>query len=1147
MQNKAPVILAIDDNQDNLVVLKVLLSETFPKAILYTATSGKKGIELCNTSNPDVILLDIAMPGMDGYEVCSFIKSDVQLRHIPVVMLTATVSNAKSRIMAMEAGADAFLAKPIDESELTAQIRAMLRIKELEDQKITEKERLEIMVQARTMELEQELNERKKAEKELQLVVDKLNKSRGSELSLLNDLRSEVLVRKTAEEKVLSHLVDQRIISEFSRALVQIKSRDEIYEYIGRRIFEVAGDAYVLVVKSNPENQTISINKTFGTGNIISQIKKLTGFDVLKLNVSLTNLSEEENKLYRSKELIQLKENAVYTLSARTVDPVVGKTIEKLAGIKDVYCIGFSYQELLYGGVAILCREKCDFVQHKLVENLVNLASVAFQRLYAEEQLRKEHDNLNAILNSAPVGMLVIDENKQIVMANPAASLMFKTHIRQIENRFCGDFLGCSHRHETEAGCGHSPHCPACNIQTAIEEALVHQLKVYNQEHEITRPIESKASNMWVNFSIEPLELDGRKHVILSLSDITPRKLAEEEKRKTENHYKSLIEHAPDGIVLVSIEGDYKFISKTALKIFGYQSDDIPNARPNESTHPDDLPRVYAVLEELLQDPSKVPTLEYRFQKKDGSWRWIQSTFSNLLYDPAVEAIVINFRDITERVEAEEAMKISETKYRELFQSNKDGISIFYINEFNLPTTFVEVNNAACEMLGYTREEFLEFAPTDLEVGTDAQNLMQRETDIKTKGFAGSESKIKHKNGHLIDIELLIVPVNYNNRFALMNIVRDISERKRAAYALQEKEEQLSTLINTTDDIVCFKDGEGRWLRANKAILDAFGITNVNYFNKNDDELAQLTSTLYNNAFLNCVDSNEIAWRHKTTVKVDEIIPSPDGSKRIFEVAKTPVFHPDGSRKGLVVFGRDITKRKQDEEALKLSEQMYRLMADNVSDVIWTMDNDFRYTFISPSIFQLRGLTQAEALQESYMDSMTADSLILVQQSISSGMELEAQGKKILPSVVEIQQKHKDGKLIWVEIVTQIMYDTQGKRSGVIGVSRDITRRKETEAELNESRQQLMDIIDFLPDATFVIDNDKKVIAWNKAIEEMTGVSKRDMIGQGNHAYTIPFYGKRQRQLLDLIDDPNPEIESRYTNFYRKDNSSLISLIYNWQ
>ena len=87
---------------------------------------------------------------------------------------------------------------------------------------------------------------------------------------------------------------------------------------------------------------------------------------------------------------------------------------------------------------------------------------------------------------------------------------------------------------------------------------------------------------------------------------------------------------------------------------------------------------------------------------------------------------------------------------------------------------------------------------------------------------------------------------------------------------------------------------------------------------------------------------------------------------------------------------------------------------------------------------------------------------------------------------------------------------------------------RQAEEALRDSESKLAAIIEFLPDATFVIDLDGKVVAWNRAMEEMTGVSKEEMIGQGDHAYTVPFYGERRRHLLDLIDLDDGDIASKY-------------------
>jgi len=160
-------ILAIDDKTDNLITLQALLGEIFPEARFFGATGGLQGLEISRREDPDVILLDILMPGLDGYTVCEILKQDPVMRDIPVLFVTALKEDRDRRIRALEAGGDAFLTKPIDETELKAQMKAMLRIRQGNLLNRNENQRLSALVEERTAALRHELSERKKAEQEI--------------------------------------------------------------------------------------------------------------------------------------------------------------------------------------------------------------------------------------------------------------------------------------------------------------------------------------------------------------------------------------------------------------------------------------------------------------------------------------------------------------------------------------------------------------------------------------------------------------------------------------------------------------------------------------------------------------------------------------------------------------------------------------------------------------------------------------------------------------------------------------------------------------------------------------------------------------------------------------------------------------------
>lgn len=196
-----PRILAIDDKEDNLVVISAILKNMIEDCDVITSLSGPEGIEKVCTENPDVVLLDIKMPGMDGYEVCKILKSDERTKHIPVIMITAINPDTASRIRGLELGADAFLSKPIDEAELAAQVKVMLRIKTAEDQLRSERDLLEETVLERTRALQ-------KSEAELRLLSSHLQNVREEErTSIAREIHDELGQSLTALKMEITWII----------------------------------------------------------------------------------------------------------------------------------------------------------------------------------------------------------------------------------------------------------------------------------------------------------------------------------------------------------------------------------------------------------------------------------------------------------------------------------------------------------------------------------------------------------------------------------------------------------------------------------------------------------------------------------------------------------------------------------------------------------------------------------------------------------------------------------------------------------------------------------------------------------------------------------------------------------------------------
>ncbi len=138
-------------------------------------------------------------------------------------------------------------------------------------------------------------------------------------------------------------------------------------------------------------------------------------------------------------------------------------------------------------------------------------------------------------------------------------------------------------------------------------------------------------------------------------------------------------------------------------------------------------------------------------------------------------------------------------------------------------------------------------------------------------------------------------------------------------------EELLRTLLDAMPDIVCFKDGAGRWLEANKADLELFQLLGVEYVGKKDSELA-VFSPFYRESFLSCEASDEEAWQAGVLTQGEKTILLPGGGHKVLEIYKIPLFNEDGSRKGLVVLGHDITPSQRAEEELQRRRQQENII-----------------------------------------------------------------------------------------------------------------------------------------------------------------------------------------------------------------------------
>ncbi|HVF24251.1 MAG TPA: PAS domain S-box protein, partial [Anaerolineales bacterium] len=260
-----------------------------------------------------------------------------------------------------------------------------------------------------------------------------------------------------------------------------------------------------------------------------------------------------------------------------------------------------------------------------------------------------------------------------------------------------------------------------------------------------------------------------------------------------EKRFRALIENAPDGIALLGLDGKLRQVTPSTEHILGYRLEESIGQDPALLTHPDDLPDLLVLLNDLIQNPGKVAVTQYRLMHKDGSWRLLESSIRNLLDEEGIQAIVFNYRDITDRHQAEVAVRESQMKYENLVETSHD---LIWSVDANGLITFL--NRAAKEIYGYEPEEMI--GRSFLEV-MDPEHYHRdldkfKEAIAHADEFREVENWVRHQDGRwiILSANAIVIRDEDGNPVSVTGSSHDITKRKQAEEQTQLQLERLKAL-----------------------------------------------------------------------------------------------------------------------------------------------------------------------------------------------------------------------------------------------------------------------------------------------------------------------------------------------------------------
>ena len=475
---------------------------------------------------------------------------------------------------------------------------------------------------------------------------------------------------------------------------------------------------------------------------------------------------------------------------------------------------------------------------------------------------------------------------------------------------------------------------------------------------------------------------------------------------------------------------------------------------------------------------------------------------------------------------AENQLRQSEDLFRSMFE-NHNAVMLLIEPEGG---RIVNANHAAEQFYGYTVSQLCSMYIPEINI------LPPEEVEalrlLATKGQR-NHFVFPHRlaSGEIRTVEVYSSPIKQNRETVLFSIIHDITDKKMAEEDLKKSEERYRTVANFTYEWEYWLDAKGHFLYCSPSCERITGYS-AKEFIEDPDLMNRIIHPDHRNEMLDHHHNVRQIDPHALG-KMDFRIICRDGEQRWIAHVCQPVYSQEGQLLGRRGSNRDITERKQAEISLRDRESHLRSLMETIPDALVIYDDLGKVTFVNRAFEELYGWS---------MEELTGKPLINFVPPSEEAVTTEAwvrtlRGDKVL---FETQRLNKEGQALDLQLSTAIMRNVDGKHIASIVIHRDITERKRAENALKESERRSAQIIEFLPDATMVIDVQGKLIAWNQAMENLTGIEASSMIGKGDYEYALPFYGQRRPVMLDLVIKHDQETSSKYV-YFRGEGDRLVS------
>jgi PAS domain S-box-containing protein len=675
------------------------------------------------------------------------------------------------------------------------------------------------------------------------------------------------------------------------------------------------------------------------------------------------------------------------------------------------------------------------------------------ERKQAEDSLRIAEANYRSILENAPVGFFQTTPAGLFLTVNPtmARSLGYaspeemKDSVTDIGRQIYADL--------------------------ADRKEFLRQMNEYGEVREFVNQDRRKDGRIiWVSTNARRVKDAQGKFLYYEgfLTDITDRKQAEEAVREREKRFRALIENSSDAITLLDAKGSVIYDSPAAPGLLGYAPEDWLGREVFALIHPDDLSKIQDLFQHLVTTPGARVDKTFRVRHHSGAWLWLEAVATNLLAEPGVQAIVLNYHDVTDRKQAEVALSL----FRTLIDRSSDAIEVID------PQTgrFLDVNERGCLDLGYRREEFLALSVFEIDPMVNPAIFYDLMKKIRTSGTELWEGVHRRKDGSAFPVEVNLKYVQLDREY-LVSVVRDVTERKSADETIR----RLATIVESSADAIVSTDLAGVVTDWNHGAEQMYGYS--------ADEVKGRLITFLLPAD-RAKEISNLLDRFKGGERVaqyDTVRIRKNGQPIDVSVTLSALKNFKGQTIGVSSIARDVTERKRTEESMRLQSAALNAAANT----IMITNREGTIEWVNSAYTTLTGYTAEEAIGKNPRDL------------VRSGKHDQAFYKQLWDTILagetwqsELINRRKDGRLYTEEQTITPLKNAVGNISHFISIKQDITDRKQTEQRIADSLEFQQKILSAAPIGVLTYRATGECVSANAAAAEIVGTTPENLLAQ---------------------------------------------------